>query len=259
MTDHRPRGTEARPDRRPAAGAAAAGAEQPGGRALGDGGAARADGRAAPAADSAPGTAGGRAPGRGRVAGLLLAAGGGRRLGGRPKALLPYRGGLLVEHAVEVLRAGGCGPVHVVLGAQAERVRERAPGLAGCTVAVNERWESGMGSSLRVGLDSLTRAGGADAVLVLLVDQPGIGPEAVARVRAHGARDALAAAAYGGRRGHPVLFGAERWAEVAASAAGDRGARAYLAAHEEAVTLVECGDVAEESDIDTPGDLRHLR
>ncbi|WP_234101548.1 NTP transferase domain-containing protein, partial [Streptomyces venezuelae] len=57
------------------------------------------------------------------VAGLLLAAGGGRRLGGRPKALLSHRGRPLVEHAVGVLRAAGCEVVHVVLGASAELVR----------------------------------------------------------------------------------------------------------------------------------------
>ncbi|MDQ1007430.1 CTP:molybdopterin cytidylyltransferase MocA [Streptomyces sp. V4I23] len=191
------------------------------------------------------------------VAGLLLAAGGGRRLGGRPKALLTHRGRPLVEHAVRALREGGCGPVHVVLGAAADAVRETAD-LAGCTVAENPDWESGMGSSLRAGLASLP-AEGVDAVLVLLVDQPGIGARAVARVRAAGlSRAALAAAAYGGERGHPLAFGADRWADIAASAVGDRGARAYVAAHEGELTLVECGDVAEEYDIDTPGDLRHL-
>ncbi|MFF8841586.1 NTP transferase domain-containing protein [Streptomyces sp. NPDC015127] len=191
------------------------------------------------------------------VAGLLLAAGGGRRLGGRPKALLTHRGRPLVEHAVRALREGGCGPVHVVLGAAAGAVREEAD-LSGCAVTENPDWESGMGSSLRAGLGSLP-AEGVDAVLVLLVDQPGIGARAVARVRAAGSsRAALAAAAYGGRRGHPLVFGADRWADIAASAVEDRGARAYVAAHEGELTLVECGDVAEEYDIDTPGDLRHL-
>lgn len=191
------------------------------------------------------------------VAGLLLAAGGGRRLGGRPKVLLTHRGRPLVEHAVRTLREGGCGPVHVVLGAAADTVRETAD-LSGCTVAENPDWQSGMGSSLRAGLASLP-AEGVDAALVLLVDQPGIGARAVARVRAAAvSRTALAAAAYGGRRGHPLVFGADRWADVAASAVGDRGARAYVAAHEGELTLVECGDVAEAYDIDTPGDLRHL-
>ncbi|MFC4608709.1 NTP transferase domain-containing protein [Streptomyces maoxianensis] len=188
------------------------------------------------------------------VAGLLLAAGGGRRLGGRPKALLEHRGRPLVEHAVRVLREGGCGPVHVVLGAAADRVRQEAD-LSGCVLVDNPGWEEGMGSSLRAGLESLA----ADAALVSLVDQPGIGAAAVARVRsAYRSRDSLAAAAYEGERGHPVLFGAHRWRDIAAGAVGDRGARAYLKEHEASLALVECGDIAEAYDIDTEQDLAHL-
>lgn len=192
------------------------------------------------------------------VAALLLAAGGGRRLGGRPKALLRHHGRPLVEHAVRVLREGGCRTaVHVVLGAQAAQVRERAD-LHGCVVLENADWERGMGSSLRTGLDALTRTD-ASGALVFLVDQPGIGPEAVARVRAVLRSPAdLAAAAYGGRRGHPVLLGAGHWTRVAADAAGDRGARGYLRAHEAQIRLVECGDIADPADIDTPADLARL-
>ncbi|WP_405717957.1 NTP transferase domain-containing protein [Streptomyces sp. NBC_00046] len=192
-----------------------------------------------------------------KVAGLLLAAGGGRRLGGRPKALLGHHGRPLVEHAVRVLRDGGCDPVHVVLGAAAEQVRDRAD-LTGCAVTVNPGWAEGMGSSLRAGLGALA-ATGADAALVLLVDQPGIGADAVARVRsAYHSRTGIAAAAYGGERRHPVLFGADLWAEIAAGAVGDQGARAYLRAHRDAITLVECSDVAQAYDIDTAEDLKHL-
>ncbi|MET9768050.1 nucleotidyltransferase family protein [Streptomyces sp. NPDC006415] len=191
------------------------------------------------------------------VAGVLLAAGGGRRLGGRPKALLEHRGRPLIEHALRSLRNGGCGPLHVVLGAAADEVRARAD-LTGCAVTVNPGWEEGMGSSLRLGLAALS-ATDADAALVLLVDQPGIGAEAVARVRlAYRSRLSLAAASYGGERGHPVLFGADRWRDIAAGAVGDQGARAYLREHRDAITLVECSDVAEAYDIDTSQDLRHL-
>ncbi|RAJ72553.1 nicotine blue oxidoreductase [Streptomyces sp. PsTaAH-137] len=194
----------------------------------------------------------------GTVAGLLLAAGGGRRLGGRPKALLTLDGRPLVEHAVRVLRAGGCGPLHVVLGAAADGVRERAA-LDGCVLVDNPEWADGMGSSLRAGLDSLA-ATDAAAALVLLVDQPGIGAAAVTRVReAFRSPASLVAAAYDGERGHPVLFGRDHWAGIAASASGDRGARAYLKEHAAAVELVECGDIAEAYDIDTEDDLRHLR
>ncbi|WP_073948381.1 nucleotidyltransferase family protein [Streptomyces kebangsaanensis] len=191
------------------------------------------------------------------VAGLVLAAGGGRRLGGRPKALLEHRGRPLVEHAAGVLRAAGCERVHVVLGARAGEVRERAR-LEGCVLVDNPEWERGMGSSLRAGLDSLAGTG-ARAALVLLVDQPGVGVAAAARVRAaYRDETSLVSAAYEGTRGHPVLLGAAHWAGITASATGDRGARAYLRAHEGSVTLVECGDVARPYDIDTEADLGHL-
>ncbi|MFH9674353.1 NTP transferase domain-containing protein [Streptomyces sp. NPDC017405] len=194
---------------------------------------------------------------RGDVAGLLLAAGGGRRLGGRPKALLPHRGRPLVEHAAGVLRTAGCERVHVVLGARADEVRARAE-LGGCVLVDNPDWADGMGSSLRAGLASLAGTG-VRAALVSLVDQPGIGPAAVARVLgAYEDDKSLVSAAYAGVRGHPVLFGAAHWRGIAASAAGDRGARAYLAAHAAEVRLVECADIAEPYDIDTEADLSHL-
>ncbi|MFF6860357.1 MULTISPECIES: nucleotidyltransferase family protein [Streptomyces] len=193
----------------------------------------------------------------GPVAGLVLAAGGGRRLGGRPKALLHHHGRLLVEHAADTLRTAGCARVHVVLGARAADVRARAA-LDACVLVDNPGWDEGMGSSLRAGLRSLTGTG-ARAALVCLVDQPGIGAEATARVRA-GYRDetSLVSAAYAGVRGHPVLLGAAHWAGIAATAAGDRGARAYLREHEAEIVLVECGDVARPYDIDTEADLGHL-
>ncbi|WP_433453512.1 nucleotidyltransferase family protein [Streptomyces sp. CA-142005] len=191
------------------------------------------------------------------VAGLLLAAGGGRRLGGRPKALLEHRGRLLVEHAAEVLRVAGCGRIHVVLGARADEVRRRAD-LSGCVLVDNSDWAEGMGSSLRAGLASLTGTG-VRAALVSLVDQPGIGPAAVARVLgAFEDEKSLVSAAYDGTRGHPVLFGAAHWPGIAATAAGDRGAREYLKENAGRIRLVECADVAEPYDIDTEADLRHL-
>ncbi|MEU0331833.1 nucleotidyltransferase family protein [Streptomyces sp. NPDC006193] len=194
---------------------------------------------------------------RAEAAGLLLAAGGGTRLGGRPKALLTHRGRPLVEHAAGVLRAAGCGRVHVVLGARADEVGRRAE-LSGCVVVGNPDWAEGMGSSLRAGLASLAGTG-ARAALVTLVDQPGVGPAAVARVlAAYEDEESLVSAAYDGVRGHPVLFGAAHWAGVARTATGDRGARAYLAAHEAGIRLVECADVADPYDIDTEADLRRL-
>lgn len=184
------------------------------------------------------------------VAGVVLAAGAGRRFG-MPKALVEHRGSLLVERAARVLVAGGCAPVVVVLGAAAEEVRERAD-LAGATVVVNPDWETGMGSSLRTALDALTSTD-AGAAVVLPVDMPGVGAEAVRRVAALAAPDALAAAAHDGRRSHPVLLGREHWAGARTAATGDAGARGYLRDRE--VALVPCDDVSAGFDVDRPEDL----
>lgn len=176
------------------------------------------------------------------TAGLVLAAGEGRRFGG-PKAPYVLDGERLVDRAVRVLAEGGCDPVLVVLGAWVGDV-------PGAEVVENPEWAEGMGSSLRAGLAVLSERAEVDRAVVALVDLPGLTAEAVARVRAHDGR--LAQAAYDGVPGHPVLLGCEHWAGVSASATGDRGARAYLAEHPPA--LVEVGDVARPDDLDVrPG------
>jgi CTP:molybdopterin cytidylyltransferase MocA len=184
-----------------------------------------------------------------RVAGLVLAAGAGRRYGG-PKALVEVDDRLLVERALGTVRAAGCAPLVVVLGAGAAEVTARAD-LNDAVTVVNEDWPTGMGSSLRAGLAALSGTG-ADAVVVLLVDTPGVTPAAVRRVLAHAAPDALAGATYGGQPGHPVLLGRAHWAGVAESAVGDVGARRYLSAHADRVTSVPCEDVADGTDLDEP-------
>lgn len=179
-------------------------------------------------------------------AGLLLAAGAGSRLG-RPKALLEIDGERLVDRGVRTLRLAGCGPVIVVIGAAPVEV-------VGAVVVPNPGWRSGMGSSLRTGLAALPPE--SPAVVITLVDQPNVTPEAVGRlVAAHGAGAQVAVATYGGKPRNPVLIVREHFADVARQAVGDVGARAFLRAHPELVTLIPCDDVAAPDDIDTPADL----
>lgn len=170
------------------------------------------------------------------TAGLVLAAGEGRRFGG-PKAPAVIDGERLVDRAVRVMREGGCDPVVVVLGAWVGDV-------PGAEIVVNDAWAEGMGSSLRAGLAALD----ADRVVVTLVDLPGMTGEAVRRFVDSPAR--LAQGAFDGERGHPVVIGAEHIAGVVAVARGDRGARDYLREHANDVTVIEIGDVASGNDLD---------
>lgn len=187
------------------------------------------------------------------VAGLVLAAGSGSRFGG-PKALVVLDGELLVHRAVRVLREGGCVPVVVVVGAEADRVCREAD-LPDAVVAAD--WATGMGASLRAGLAAL--ADEVDAVVVGLADQPLVGSAAVERLRAAFSAGAeVAVATYGGRPRNPVLLARTVWPDVARLARGDEGARPFLRAHPDRVTPVACDGTGSPFDVDTPADLSDL-
>jgi CTP:molybdopterin cytidylyltransferase MocA len=182
------------------------------------------------------------------TAGLLLAAGQGRRYG-MPKALALRDGRRWVDLALDVLRGGGCAPLVVVIGAAGDEVRAAAA-LDGALIVANPGWAEGIGSSLRAGLSALAGTA-ATAAVVLLVDTPGITPAAVRRIAAGATDTTLAIATYAGQDGHPVLLGRAHWAGVAALATGDTGARAYLRTHPDAVRRIPCDDIATGEDVDT--------
>lgn len=188
---------------------------------------------------------------------------------GLAKALLTREGAPRTLVTARELRAAGCTQVTVVLGARAEEARALLEGGVGPSqapdgwlrVVVAEGWATGLGASLRTGLEAVSATGpgaGADAVLVTLVDLPDVGAAVMRRVveawREDGAAsDALVRATYGGHPGHPVLVGRSHWEALAASAAGDVGARPYLRRHK--VRSVTCDDLATGRDVDRPEDL----
>ncbi|MGF1663193.1 MAG: NTP transferase domain-containing protein [Kineosporiaceae bacterium] len=188
--------------------------------------------------------------GREGVAGLVLAAGAGRRLGA-PKATVRLGGRRLVDRQVGVLLAAGCDPVVAVLGAVVVDVPR-------AVVVVNPEWATGMGTSLAAGLRRLAgEAPAAPAVAVVLVDQPRVSADAVRRTAGAllASGGPAAQATYGGRPGHPVVLARPVWDEVARSARGDTGARGWLAEHATRVLLVPCDGLGDDGDLDTVADL----
>jgi CTP:molybdopterin cytidylyltransferase MocA len=186
-----------------------------------------------------------------RVAGILLAAGSGSRLG-QPKALVELGGETLAQRGVALLQDGGADPVILVTGAVPVTIPE--------ALAVhNPDWSTGMGSSLATGLRALAETD-AEAAVVALADQPLVGAEAVRRlIAAYAGGASVAVAAYNGKPRNPVLIARGHWPAVIELATGDTGARAFLQARPGLVTQVECGDTGSPDDVDTAEDLARVR
>lgn len=194
-----------------------------------------------------------------KVAGLVLAAGGGSRFG-RPKAEVVVGGHRLVDLAIESCVRAGLSPVVVVLGAAWLTPMPLADGVDGDTAEIwlvdNTDWATGMASSLRAGLAALEADLGIGAVVVTLVDTLSVGQEHLRRIGSALRDGATAAVAtYEGKARTPVGLTREVWADVARTVAGDEGARGWLRAHPLLVTEVECADLGSWTDLDTPTDL----
>ena len=187
-------------------------------------------------------------------AGILLAAGGSTRYG-QPKMLLPWRGKPLIRHAAEAALAGGLSPVIVVTGAVDNPLREALAGLA-VEFAPNPLWQEGQSTSLRAGIHALSNRIGS--AVFLLADQPFVTPELVRTLRDRHAETLapVIAPRVGDRRGNPVLFDRDTFADLLALR-GDTGGRAIF--QKTRMTYLDWPDANLLLDVDTPEDYAHLK
>jgi molybdenum cofactor cytidylyltransferase len=179
---------------------------------------------------------------------VILAGGASRRLG-EPKQLITLAGETLLDRAVRVAREAGCSPVVVVLGSAHIEILANTR-LTNAVPLINDQWQEGMASSIRLGvrtLDSIAKE--AEGVLLITCDQPAITAQHLTLLMA---TQEVKASRYAGRNGVPAYFPKKYFMQLM-ELAGDSGARVLLAqAHSEDLLHGEL-------DIDTPDDLAQAR
>ena len=153
-----------------------------------------------------------------RVCGLVLGAGGSKRLG-RPKQLLPFRDGTLLGHVVGVARACSFDQLVVALGGAADDVRTTVD-LSGADVLVNDAYGAGCSSSIAAALGVVDPR--CDVLVLMLGDQPGVTAETVAALLAGRGDAPLAVCRYDDGRGHPIAFARSVFGALA-ELHGDKG------------------------------------
>jgi molybdenum cofactor cytidylyltransferase len=152
------------------------------------------------------------------VTGLVLAAGGSKRLGA-PKQLLPYGGATLLDHVLATARDCDFDQLLCVIGGSADEVRDRVD-LSGTTVVENRHFGEGCSSSIAAALTTVDPR--ADVLVLMLGDQPGVTAEAVRTLIDNRGDATLAACSYDDGRGHPLVFARSTFGDLAALH-GDKG------------------------------------
>ena len=187
-------------------------------------------------------------------AGVILSAGQSSRMGS-PKALLPYRGATFLEHLVSLL-LGRVEPLLVVLGHEADHIREAVHLPPQARVLLNPNYRMGQLSSLQTAIRAL-EGNAVSGLLVVPVDHPAVEPAVVAALLETFAAEQpeVLMPTFDGRRGHPVIFSARLFAELLA-APMEEGARAVVRRH--AARELPVNDAGILANIDDPESYRRL-
>ena len=187
---------------------------------------------------------------------VVLAAGASRRFGS-PKLLAPLDGRPLLQHTLDGVAAAGLDDVVVVLG-EGHAAVEAAIAWRAERRRVNPRPEDGLSSSLRIGLDAAAEDPAAEAVLIVLGDQPSLRPDVLAAVvdaAARTDRPVVRVRYADDAAPNPVLVRRPAWA-LAAGLDGDRGLGPLLDRRPDLVAEVPAA--GRNPDVDTPDDLARL-
>ncbi|MBA3963622.1 MAG: nucleotidyltransferase family protein [Chthoniobacterales bacterium] len=187
-----------------------------------------------------------------KIAALVLAAGGSSRLG-QPKQLVSFQGQTLIRHIVKTAASAGCAPVVVVVGRDQQRIAAELADLP-VTILPNEKWEHGLGTSIRAGVAALPEV---DAVIILACDQPHVDETLLHRLMAeqHRTQRPMVGSSYAQTVGIPALFSSACFAKLL-SLGDEEGAKSLLLSRPNETSTVAFA--AGEIDLDTPNDLQRI-
>lgn len=185
---------------------------------------------------------------------VLLAAGASSRMG-TAKQLLPYQGRSLLRYMAEVALASRCSSVVVVLGAHVDRTRSEIHNLPVQTVE-NPHWSTGMGSSIRAGVQQIT-AQSLDAIIVMLCDQPLVTSANLNQlIEAYQAtQHPVIASAYADTLGVPALFSHPLFPDLL-KLSPNEGAKHLIDQYRDRIDSISFPEGA--IDLDTPEDYQQL-
>ena len=190
----------------------------------------------------------------GDIAAIVLAAGESIRMG-CPKALLEWRGKVLLQHQIDELTQSGCNPVVIVLGHESQKIANSISCRTSDNVRYNKQYRDGRSSSDRVGIDALPSE--IDAVIVVNVDQPCRSETVTKLIQTYrNDRTSIVVPRYKGHNGHPALFDRCLLDEMRDVNEKNKGLRAVRRKNLSGTRFLEIADPSIRFDLNTPEEYR---
>ncbi len=192
-----------------------------------------------------------------QIAAVILAAGASTRMG-TPKQLLQWQGRSLLRSITETAIAADCDPIIVVVGASSDLIGAEVSDLP-VQIVNNPQWQTGMGSSIRMGIQTLlvNRNTNVKAAILLLCDQPFVSPQIIWQLRSvyDATHQSIVASSYQNTIGVPALFDRQLFSELLKLDRAE-GAKVVIKNHLNATATIDFpqGSI----DLDTPQDYQQI-
>ena len=187
------------------------------------------------------------------IVGIILSAGESKRMG-TPKQLLPWGKTIILQQVIDNSSASRLGMILLVLGSRADDIADKITITSKTRILVNHEFKAGMSSSVKCGIKNAPVD--AEAYMLLLGDQPFIGPDVINNLidSYHAGRHGIIVPVYNGQRGHPVIFDSRYKKELLSI--GDRGAKEVTEKHTHDIFEIHVESPNILTDIDTPQDYQ---
>jgi len=182
------------------------------------------------------------------VSAILLAAGQSKRMNGENKLTKEIQGIPLIKHSVKNILASSIDELIIVLGHQKETIEKLIDKNEKIKLVFNINFESGMASSIKTGLNHLSK--NTEAFFICLGDMPMINQDVYNQLIKSRNNKEIIVPTYKGQQGNPILF-SKSMKSIIISIEGDIGAKKILEQNKDKILKVKIDDINITKDFNT--------
>ena len=186
------------------------------------------------------------------ISAILLAAGQSKRMDGENKLLKKIKGTPLIKHSVKSILFSSIDELVVVLGYQKEIIEKLIDKNEKIKIVFNKDFESGMASSIKIGLNNLSES--TEAFFICLGDMPMVNQDTYNQIIKSRNNKEIIVPTYKGHQGNPILF-SKTIKEKIMTIQGDVGAKKILELNKSKILNVEISNQGIKKDFNTKKDF----